>query len=162
MGIKRGRKALGKKQINIRLLPEHYSLLENPNPLFVHYRKKGIKMKTDKHGSSPGFTPSNIVAKLIHDKRLDSAAEYHNTYLSNMRNPDENITNNTLVIGHGEDSIINDLTYVGKNPLIPLSTDRVKKYCDWTVNPHGEVCLGGTSLSFISFKSTKYFLAFSG
>jgi hypothetical protein len=71
MGIKRGRKPLGKKQINIRLLPEHYSLLENPNPLFVHYRKKGIKMKTDKHGSSPGFTPSNIVAKLIHDKMLE-------------------------------------------------------------------------------------------
>lgn len=71
MGIKRGRKALGKKQINIRLLPEHYSLLEAPNPLFVHYRKKGIKMKTDKHGSSPGFTPSNIVAKLLHDKMLE-------------------------------------------------------------------------------------------
>ena len=71
MGINRGRKALGKKQINIRLLPEHYSLLENPNPLFVYFRKKGVKFAVAKHGVSAGLTPSNVVAKLIHDKMLE-------------------------------------------------------------------------------------------
>jgi hypothetical protein len=75
MGIKRGRKALGKKQINIRLLPEHYTLLENPNPLYVHYRKKGLKFKVAKHGKSGGYSASDIVSTLIHDKMLEIVRE---------------------------------------------------------------------------------------
>jgi hypothetical protein len=71
MGIKRGRKPLGKKQINIRLLPEHYTLLENPNPIFVYYRKAGVNFKVGKHGKSNGYSASDIVGKLIHDKMLE-------------------------------------------------------------------------------------------
>ena len=71
MGIKRGRKALGKKQINIRLLPEHYTLLENPNPLYMHYRKAGVKFTVGKHGKSGGYSASDIVGKLLHDKMLE-------------------------------------------------------------------------------------------
>jgi hypothetical protein len=66
MGIKRGRKALGKKQINIRLLPEYSSLLENPNPIYWWIRKNGIRMgRIDKHGKAPGINPSNVVAKIL-------------------------------------------------------------------------------------------------
>jgi len=71
MGIKRGRKPLGKKQVNIRLLPQHYSLLENPNPLYIHYRKAGVRFKVGKHGKSNGYSASDIVSKLIDDKMLE-------------------------------------------------------------------------------------------
>ena len=89
--------------------------------------------------------------KLIHDNRLDSASEYHNVYLSNMKDPNDSISK-SYVIGHTQVNSVDNCIYIGDNPIIPTSYDRIKKYCEWAVDPHGEVCLAGHSISSISRK----------
>ena len=89
--------------------------------------------------------------KLIHDKRLDSAALYHNIYLSNMIDTTEDV-DLSLILGHDQTQTFGTSIHIGDNPIIPSFFDRVKKYCGDSVDPHGEVCQGGMSLSFISMK----------
>lgn len=69
-GFKRGRKALNKKQWNIRLLPEHSELLENPSVLKAWWRRQNVRLVSgnEKHGKSPNTpNPSQMLERFLHD-----------------------------------------------------------------------------------------------